>query len=103
MVETITLRNRLHLLQRLIVEEVLHKRETNLKAFQRGLDVLGVLDLIKQPEVMRSAFLYDPLLLTVMKFLELLLPHSNPPDAQQIFKDFVSFLEYIYNIIIYIM
>ena len=94
--------NKLSFLQHLIQDEVIIKRERNLKAFQRGLNVLGVGDLLKRyPCITDKLFVAQKSPLSPAGFLDLV--SSLRPQRQEevqafeIFKEFVSYLEGQYH------
>lgn len=99
MTDTIVPANKLRFLQNLIHDEVIIKREQNLKAFCRGLDSLSIGRLIKKyPDTMKSLFVAQKEnVITADKFLSLMtndLPkNENEERAISYFKIFVGHIE----------
>ena len=59
--KSIDCRSKFQLGQTLLIEEVLHKREANIRALRRGMDVLGFFKLCSEyPEKTKQLFLYMP-------------------------------------------
>ena len=91
------------LLQQLILEEVITRREENLKAFQRGLKVLGFADPIRNwPELTRPLLVNDTeRKITAEVFKKLI--KAQPKDqreseAYEIFLKFIAFIDGKLNI-----
>ncbi len=96
-IEPVTHANRYRLIQNLIGEEVILKRERNMKAFFCGLNVLKVGDLmLAQPEKMKSLFVYEENLLTADSFMNLV--ESMRPPLEKQAQSFEYFKEYVYYI-----
>ena len=71
-VEVVTIENKASLVQRLVDEEVIIKRERNLKAFRKGLETLGLLQLvIDYPSLMKPYFVMESNSLTPAEFFSL--------------------------------
>ena len=93
-----TITNKHFLIQRLIEEEVIVKRERNLKAFRRGLQAMEFLSLlVKFPSLMQPFFVVESKPLCPDDFLALA---ETPTPKNQLeaqawiyFKEFVSFLQ----------
>ena len=91
--------NKLSFLQYLIHDEVIAKREQNIKAFCHGLDSLSIGTLIKMhPDVMRSLFVAQKdNVITADIFFSLMsndLPkNENEERAINYFKEFVVHIE----------
>ena len=97
-IEPITHANRYQLIQCLIGEEVILKREKNMKAFFHGLDTLKVGELIlAHPEKMKSLFVYQEHPLTADSFMGLVAslrpPSTKEAQAFEFFKEYVYYLE----------
>ena len=98
-VEPITKSSKDALLQELVLEEVIIRRETNLKAFRRGLSVLKITDLLDEyPDLMRVLFVAgDSRSITSHQFVSLI-GCKRPENPQQgysydIFMEFVAHIE----------
>ena len=95
-VEPITSHNKAVLIQRLIDEDVIVRRERNMKAFRRGLEALGFLKLpIKHTSLMKHFFVVEHKALTPEEFLGLVTcnPSMNPEKrAHDFFKEFVTYV-----------
>lgn len=95
--EPITHANRYCLIQSLIREEVISKRESNMKAFFCGLNVLKVGELmLAHPERMKNLFVYQESHLSVDSFMTLVasVRPSCPKQAQALeyFREYVDYL-----------
>ena len=84
-----------------MLDEVILKRERNLKAFCRGLNVLGITDVVKHhPNVARKLFIFEEVSLTPSLFLGLV--GSLRPDKEEhqlafdFFKELVVYLQGMY-------
>ena len=105
-VEPVTMGNRYRLIECLIKEEVISKRETNLKAFFRGLNLLNVGDLIvAHPKIMEPVFVFKHDKLTADSFMALV-GSVKPPSpthsrAFGFFRDYVCYLEGI--LLVYVL
>lgn len=84
-VEAVTMRNRSLLLQQLMHEEVIVRREGNLQAFQRGLDSLQLSDLlVAHPQLMRPLFVAeDGKHLTATEFISLIVTPRSVLSGMQ--------------------
>ena len=96
--EPVTVLNKTRLLQQLILEEVIIKREHNMRAFLKGLVYLGVNELLtKHPELMRDFFCDNNQELSAEKFFQLIkdpiLNDDRAKVAYDFFKEFVIHLE----------
>lgn len=93
--DAITKSNKLALLQQLIWEEVVHRREHNLKAFRKGLNILGIVNLIQHnPNITRPLFVFDGnATLTSQQFISMI-ESSQPvyPDECQAYERFMEFV-----------
>ena len=69
-IEPITHANRYQLIQYLVQDEVITKRESNIKAFFNGLNMLKVGDLLlSHPDTMMSLFVFESEQLTAYSFV----------------------------------
>ena len=97
--EAITHSNRYQLIQCLIHNEVITQRESNMRAFFRGLNVLKMGDLIlSEPEKLGDLFMYRRIHLSVNHFKTLMssvTPPSGPKKVQSLehFKEYLRYLE----------
>ncbi len=97
LIEPITPSNKHHFLQHLMLDEVIVKRERNLKAFVRGLKVLGITDMIRRhPAMTKKLFVTENVLMTPDTFMKLV-GSIQPKKTRELqafgfFKDFVSSL-----------
>jgi len=98
--QAVTIENKAALLQHLILEEVIVRREDNIRAFGNGLEQLGLLTLIKTyPTLMKLLFTYqEQAPLTAGHFWELVV--SVRPTAEDrkitafdLFHEFIDYLE----------
>ena len=89
--------NRFRFLQHLVYDEVITKRENNLKAFFRGLNSLQVGDLIKaHPDLTKSLFVVKSSQLTYEKFLSFVSsPRPQDPSRARAFDFFSEFVIYL--------
>ena len=95
----ITLSNKMQFLQHLVQDEVIAKRERNMKAFVRGLDYLEFGELVRQhPEMTRSLFVAAQSgTISAKVFLSLI--SANRPESKEharafdYFKEFIAYLE----------
>ena len=101
-IEPVTMENKASLLQHLIWEEVILRREGNIQAFKRSLDCLQLLQLMQTwPDIiiLKPLFVSQPAMenVTAMAFLGLmasLKPHDEDQQrAYEYFHDFVVHLE----------
>ena len=69
-IHAVTKSNKDALLQQLILEEVIIRQEANLKAFRRGLDVLGITALLEEyPHLLKPLFIKEyPLTASLIDF-----------------------------------
>lgn len=98
-VEPVTTVNKSSLLQHLILEEVIIRREENLRAFVRGLDYLGLANLLQAyPHLLKPVFtaqLNTPTLTpeSFWSLVESLRPCEIPKQrAYDYFRSFVTYL-----------
>lgn len=79
--QQITLANKTALLQGLIFDEVIAKRQDHIAAFQKGLEKLKVMALvIKHPQQMRKLFVYSDEILDADQLLSLIETPLTTPD-----------------------
>lgn len=98
-VEPVTVANRAALLQHLMWEEVILRRESNIKAFMQGLSCLNLLELMqKHPELLKPLFVVEPdeSELSVDAFLRLIGSLRPQEEAQQRAYDY--FMELIIHL-----
>jgi hypothetical protein len=87
------------LLQQLIEEEVIFRREHNLQSFREGLNVLGLVELIQRwPQLTMPLLVHTDRPLTANMFKQLI--KSQPPvyddkEKVQAFKYFLDFIDHI--------
>lgn len=94
-VEPVTHANRYRLIQCLITEEVISKREKNMNAFFRGLNNINVGDLITaHPKKFKNMFVFQEYILTADTFMSLV--KSLKPPLQKEAQAFEFFKEYVY-------
>ena len=95
--EPITHVNRYRLIQSLISEEVITKREQNIQAFMKGLNLLKVGDLVAAyPDLMKEVFVYKHTNITADQFLALVTsPKPDSPKHAQAFDHFVHFVNHL--------
>ena len=97
-IHAVTRSNKDALLQQLIMEEVIIRREANLKAFRRGLSVLGISSMMEEhPDLVRPLFIEEEHPLTANQFKSLI-DCEQPSDplqgrAYEMFMDFVAHIE----------
>ncbi len=96
--ESITKSNKSALLQQLIWEEVIIRREHNMKAFRRGMRILGIVDLLQRHPLLTRPLLVaeDDVVFTSQKFISLI--SSSKPvqlDECQAYERFIEFVSYI--------
>ena len=111
--QEITVANKIQFQQYLVHDEVILKRERNLRAFCHGLNSLGVYDLVKDnPDTMRSLFVYKPKQITAelfRSFISSVKPFDkDEARAFQFFQDFIGsmliiFIYYLINNIDFFM
>lgn len=90
--------NKLQFLHHLLLDEVITKRERNLKAFILGLNALGIGDMVKRsPAVAKKLFVKEDRMMTPDDFIKLVgsvkPKKSDECLAYEFFKDFVFSLE----------
>ena len=75
----IDMKSKAALLQGLVYEEVIHKREAQQQSFRQGLDILGLLQLLQMyPDKLRPVLLPEQGPLTGAKYLALITtPHPS--------------------------
>ena len=91
----ISLQSKSVLVQDLLVDEVIGKRERQIRALRKGLDYFGVLKLIlKYPVKMKPLFVFDGNQLTV-ESIDSLIISSQPtePRNAQAYDYFMAYLE----------
>ena len=95
-IEPITHANRYQLIQCLVQDEVITKRESNIKAFFNGLNMLKVGDLLlSHPDTMMSLFVFESEQLTAYSFMllvESLRPESCDSKKSQTFEYFRQYV-----------
>ena len=98
--EMITKANKSALLQLLIWEEVVKRREENLMAFRKGMNVLGMLDMLKNYPVLTRPLLVaeDDAVLTSKEFRSLI--GSSKPVVPEEIQSYNRFMEFIEGIIV---
>ena len=96
----ITLSNKMQFLQHLVQDEVIAKRERNMKAFVCGLDCLEFGELVRQhPEMTRSLFVAAQSATISAKVFLSLISSNRPAESKEharafdYFKDFIAYLE----------
>ena len=90
----ITLANRIELINGLIEQELVHKRERVIAAFGRGLEALGMLALIREhPCEFKQAFVFQKQPLTAKMFTGLVI--SKPPLGKRKLRLYQWFMQYI--------
>ena len=97
-IDAVDMSNKDALSQLLIAEEVIVRREANLKAFCRGLNVVGFADLIeKWPNLMRPLLVTEDFEITSTIFKGLIKSQkpSSPAEsrAYDMFMNFISSIE----------
>ena len=95
--EAVTMLNKSYLLQKLIFEEVITRREGSLQAFRRGLNHLGLVPLLQSfPDMMKPIFVAEPVKLTAESFLSLIVS-LKPQEAEQrhAFDFFCAFVQHL--------
>ena len=92
--EPIVPSNKLQFLQQLMVDEVLNKRERNLKAFMCGLQVLGIIELVKaHPDLTRQLFVSEKKTMTPECFMKLVVSVCPAkPDERRAFGFFEKYV-----------
>ena len=92
----LTPKNKAEFLNGLIYQEVVTKREPAIAAFGKGLELLGVLTLLRQhQQVMRGALVYYPNKLSAQEFCNLV--KSRPPLGRQKLQIYRWFLDYVHD------
>ena len=82
--QQITLANKTALLQGLIFDEVIAKRQDHIAAFQKGLEKLKVMALVrKHPQQMRKLFVYSDEILDADQLLSLIEAPLTTPVTHQ--------------------
>lgn len=90
----VTLANRIELMNGIIEQELVHKRERVIAAFGRGLEVLGLRTLMCQhPQEFRCVFVYQNQPLTAKTFTGLIV--SKPPLGKRKLRVYQWFMQYI--------
>ena len=95
MTKTIMKENKSLFLQQLLYEEVIEKREHNLKAFLKGLNCLNIGDLIKGHSSLTSALFVAPADPTFTSEAFFKLVSSQKPVVEDWAKAFDYFKEYV--------
>ena len=95
--EPVTMKNKSSLLQRLILEEVIIRREGNLQALQTGLDRLKMIDLIvAYPTLMKPLFVSMPQHISAERMWSLVFSlKPQDPIQQRAFRFFKEFMQYV--------
>lgn len=95
--ENITRANKTALLQQLIWEEAVVRREHNLMAFRRGMKVLGIVELLQQyPNLTRPLLVAEKSVLSSQQFLSLIdAVKPECPDECLAYERFMEFIAYI--------
>ena len=90
-------RSKFQLGQTLLIEEVLHKREANIRALRRGMHVLGFFKLCNEyPEKTKPLFLYTPAPLDSSRFFSLMHERTDKPaDNSKQAVAFTYFMKYV--------
>lgn len=93
----ITPKNTAEFLDGLIHQELVYKRDAAISAFGRGLELLGLLTMIRQYESeMKDAFVYNPAnKLTAEMFVGQIM--SKPPIGRQKRQIYRYFIDYIHD------
>ena len=88
--------NKSYLLQKLIFEEVITRREGSSQAFRRGLNHLGLVPLLQSFPDMKPLFVAQPVKLTAERFLSLIVS-LKPQEAKQrhVFDNFFAFVQHL--------
>ena len=109
-IEAITKSNKDALLQQLILEKVIIRREANLKAFRRGLGVMGISSLLcGYANLLRPLFVEERRLLTANEFKSFIdcrrPSNSEQSRAYDFFMEFIAHIEgnQLYDIVTIIM
>ncbi len=93
----VTHANRYQLIQCLVQDEVITKRESNMKAFFRGLNMLKVGDLLlNKPDIMKSVFVFKSEKLTANAFMKLVLSLRPPACEPKKYQAFEYFRQYVH-------
>lgn len=78
---TITMQSKSELTQCLLLDELVYKRDTNIRALRKGMMVLGFFDFcMKHLELVEPLFIHDNPELTVERFLSLIHKSVESPD-----------------------
>ena len=97
-IEAIDKTNKDAFLQQLIMEEVVIRREANLKAFRRGMNMLGITSIIeKYPHLVRPLMIAEEHSITAAQF-KCLIESERPSDSDQgqaydMFMEFITHIE----------
>ena len=83
------------LLQKLVVEEVIRKRDDHILSFRKGLDILDFIGVIQHfPEQCKQLFVFSETLLTAAKLRGLIgTPRPEGCKQQQVYDWFCSYLD----------
>ena len=98
-VHAVTKSNKDALLQQLIMEEVIIRREANLKAFRRGLSVLGMTSMLEEyPHLLRPLSVEEEHPPLTVSHFKSLIDSEWPSDpvqsrAYDMFMEFVTHIE----------
>lgn len=96
-VDAIDKTNKDALLQQLILEEVIVRREANIRAFKRGMTVLNVSSLLEQYPVLMRPLLVDEGMEMTSQFFKSLIKSKRPDQPHQAlsYDMFLEFVEFI--------
>ena len=96
--EAITKSNKSALLQQLIWEEVVLRREENLRAFRRGMSALGIVDLLQcHPVLTRPLLVFEEDVVITLQYFVSLISSLKPVQQEECsaYERFMDFLSYI--------
>lgn len=95
--KSINCKSKFQLGQTLLVEEILHKREGNIRAMRRGMDALGFFKLCSEhPETTKKLFLHTPIKLNSSQLFSLMHEKTaKPVDHPKHAVAFTYFMKYI--------
>ena len=80
-IKAVDVQTKTDLLQCLIVEELIHKRNHNMQVFRKGLNALGFRELCQQSQQLtKQLFVYNEKPLTPVSFLEVMSSTTSAPD-----------------------
>lgn len=91
----ITVSNKAEIIQGLLLDEVITKREQNIRALTRGMDHFGILSLLlKYPDKFAELFTHTERNLTAEDLKKMIIL-SNPPKTQAESSAYQYFLDYL--------